>query len=353
MAAGGFRTFVAGETLDEDKINDFLMQGVLVFADATARDAAITAPVHGQVAFRKDSDVLEFYDSNDWVPLGLPGIEVEYLIVAGGGGGGGGFSGGGGAGGYRCNVVGEASGGGLLAEPRTFLPTGTYPLVVGAGGAASTAANVNGGTGTNSRFGIFFSQGGGGGQGTGGSTNPGLLGGSGGGNSVGGSTQPDNNFFGQGFSGGPGNGIVNSATGKAGGGGGAGQLGQTSEGGNGVSSSITGTATARAGGGGGVVGTNFAAAPGGTGGGGTGAKRQNSAATSGTANTGSGGGGGDFDVAPTQAAGAGGSGVVVLRVDSNVPVSFSGGVTHTTQTVGTRTAYIVTAAGPTDTVTIG
>jgi hypothetical protein len=39
------------------------MQGVLVFADATARDAAITAPVHGQVAFLKDTNETVFYDS--------------------------------------------------------------------------------------------------------------------------------------------------------------------------------------------------------------------------------------------------------------------------------------------------
>ena len=28
MAAGGFKEFVAGETLDQDEINDFLMLGV-------------------------------------------------------------------------------------------------------------------------------------------------------------------------------------------------------------------------------------------------------------------------------------------------------------------------------------
>jgi hypothetical protein len=42
MAAGGFKEFVAGETLDEDEINDFLMQGVLVFAGTAARGSAIT-----------------------------------------------------------------------------------------------------------------------------------------------------------------------------------------------------------------------------------------------------------------------------------------------------------------------
>jgi hypothetical protein len=69
MAAGGFREFIAGETLDEDAINDFLMQGVLVFAGTAARGSAITSPVEGQFAFLKDSDSVEFYDGSAWVPF--------------------------------------------------------------------------------------------------------------------------------------------------------------------------------------------------------------------------------------------------------------------------------------------
>jgi hypothetical protein len=43
MAAGGFREFVAGEILTEDLINDYLLQGVLVFAGTAARGSAITS----------------------------------------------------------------------------------------------------------------------------------------------------------------------------------------------------------------------------------------------------------------------------------------------------------------------
>jgi hypothetical protein len=53
MAAGGFREFVAGEILTEDLINDYLLQGVLVFAGTAARGSAITSPVEGQFAFLK------------------------------------------------------------------------------------------------------------------------------------------------------------------------------------------------------------------------------------------------------------------------------------------------------------
>ena len=77
MAAGGFKEFVAGETLDQDEINDFLMQGVLVFAGTVARGSAITAPVEGQFAFLKDSDALTFYDGTQWTELSTtPGAAV-------------------------------------------------------------------------------------------------------------------------------------------------------------------------------------------------------------------------------------------------------------------------------------
>jgi hypothetical protein len=48
MAAGlGFKTFTTGEVLTAADTNGYLMQGVLVFADAAARDAAITSPAGG------------------------------------------------------------------------------------------------------------------------------------------------------------------------------------------------------------------------------------------------------------------------------------------------------------------
>jgi hypothetical protein len=55
MAAGlGFKTFTTGEVLTAADTNGYLMQGVLVFADAAARDAAITSPAEGQFAYTKD-----------------------------------------------------------------------------------------------------------------------------------------------------------------------------------------------------------------------------------------------------------------------------------------------------------
>ena len=67
MAAGlGFKTFTTGEVLTAADTNGYLMQGVLVFATAAARDAAITAPQEGQYAFLKDSDALVYYTGSAW-----------------------------------------------------------------------------------------------------------------------------------------------------------------------------------------------------------------------------------------------------------------------------------------------
>jgi hypothetical protein len=55
----------------------------------------------------------------------------------------------------------------------------------------------------------------------------------------------------------------------------------------------------------------------------------------------------------TGTAGSGGSGVVIFALPIQASVSFSGGVSHTSTIVGVNRVYTVTAAGPTDTVTIG
>jgi hypothetical protein len=323
MAAGGFRTFVAGETLDEEKINDFLMQGILVFDDATARDAAITAPVEGQFAFLKSDDKLFFYDSVDWVEFETEPPRFDFLVIAGGGGGGRNGAGGGGAGGYRCSVDGENSGGGKPAVvPATFTLGETFRVTIGAGGAGRTGSGGNGLSGTLSEFYAFDSTGGGG---AGSQNTVASDGGSGGGRGDGTSApgQPRN---GQGFVGG--------GTTDRGGGGGASAAGSGFNGGNGVSSSITGTAVTRGGGGAATGGT------GGTGGGGN-------PGAAGGANTGGGGGGGTTN---TTDGANGGSGFVALKYPDTFTLTVGAGLTSSTSTAGGFKVTTFTAG--TDTVTV-
>jgi len=356
MAAGGFKEFVAGETLDEDEINDYLMQGMLVFAGTAARGSAITSPVEGQFTFLADTDTVEFWDGSAWVELAASPLAVDFLVIGGGGAGGGvgpfatlGGAGGGG-GGYRCSVTGEDSGGGASAETAVNLLLDTpYAIKVGAGGSPD---NARGGSGADSILGNIISIGGGGGAGEPSGGNSGLTGGSGGGKNA--TAAPGNGTTNQGFAGGGTAGVNTSGTG----GGGADAIGGnagTNNGGNGgagLSSSITGSSVGRAGGGGGgryLSGTGGTASDGG----GAGASSRVNG-TSGTVNTGGGGGGAGGDNGSTsRIGGSGGSGLIVLSVPSGYTASFTGGVSQTSATVGSNTVYTVTAAGPTDTVTIG
>jgi hypothetical protein len=246
---------------------------------------------------------------------------VDFLVIAGGGAGGSNISsynsggGGGGAGGYRTSY--STSGGGASAESKLTFNLGTvYTITVGAGGSGRSANTaLDGNVGTNSSISgtdlTTITSSGGGGGGKGNSTGTSILdGGSGGGGSSINSTAINggSGTVNQGYAGGNGLGVPNYS---GGGGGGAGAVGvnatSTRNGGNGgagLASSITGSSITRAGGGGGGrygSGTN---GTGGTGGGG------DAGANNGTTNTGS-GGGGAYD---NTASGAGGKGVVILRM---------------------------------------
>lgn len=60
----GFKTFATGEVLTASDVNNYLMeQSICVFADGTARDAAITSPEDGQFVFLTGSLTLQFYNS--------------------------------------------------------------------------------------------------------------------------------------------------------------------------------------------------------------------------------------------------------------------------------------------------
>lgn len=127
--------------------------------------------------------------SDDFEPL-IDLTNIEYLVVAGGGGGGLSdenerYGAGGGAGGLRTSVAGNPSGGGASAEsPISTLSAGSYPVVVGAGGAVES-------NGSNSSFASVTCTGGGGAEAgpasTSGAdgTNQGADGGSGGGGEAG------------------------------------------------------------------------------------------------------------------------------------------------------------------------
>ena len=271
--------------------------------------------------------------------------QVSYIVVAGGGGGGvGDFApsvtsragGGGGAGGFREDkspvtpyTASPLDGAGNISVTATG-----FPITVGGGGAAGvfSPAIDSGSSGSNSVFSTITSTGGGGGESAHKASAPGggKTGGSGGGGSAGGV-----NANGQGGNGNtppvsPAQGTNGGGAGNTGpnngasGGGGASAAGETytspfgndgGAGGAGVASSISGSSVTRSGGGGGggsqPTGTGGA---GGSGGGGAGGKASPVAGgVAGTANTGGGGGAGGGFGGSNHCAGAGGSGIVIIR----------------------------------------
>jgi hypothetical protein len=255
---------------------------------------------------------------------------VDYLIVGGGGGGGHHSGGGGGA-------------GGLVWRTGQTLTAGTYPAVIGSGGA--TNYNTSGSDGNNSTFNSNTALGGGGG-GCGGSSLAGRNGGSGGGGArgigPGSSTQNSTYGYGVGNSGAS-SGSNNGSPSYAGyGGGGAGGAGSNRIGGVGNSTfvgdaasttafllgavagtdssnvattgSSTGTLYIAAGGGGSDQNSGSSGdLQGGTGGGGAGSNSAGYSGTTARANTGSGAGGQGWNGGSVANSNSGATGIVIVR----------------------------------------
>jgi len=85
MAGAGYRTFEAAEVLTATNVQTFLQDQVIAtFANAAARDAAITSPSEGQHCFLRDVDALQFYTGSAWVPAGGSGgggFETNFLLM--------------------------------------------------------------------------------------------------------------------------------------------------------------------------------------------------------------------------------------------------------------------------------
>jgi hypothetical protein len=250
-------------------------------------------------------------------------IGVEYLIIAGGGGGGWDVGGGGGAGG--------------VLNGSTGIWPGTYNIGIGAGGAGKTGG---GGVSTTQlgyntyAIGLMAIGGGGGGNYSGGH---GSSGGSGGGGAgYGSTTYAGFGMKGQGFEGGCGINVANTAS-TGGGGGGAGGIGPSSV--NNAGGSTTGGVGIIST----IIGEHRSYGCGGRGGG----DNWTGPMINGTANT---GGGGDGAGNPNEGC-SGGSGIVILKMKNTNSATFSGGLTtYTCTNVACYNIYVVTAGAGTVTI---
>ena len=332
------------ESFESTRQADFLDTGFQ--PKGTNTDINTNGEVYFYIAFRMNPPALS-------IPTG----KMAFLNVAGGGGGGGKTSsgntrGGGGGGGGLKTSYGTLSGGGASAESNITLAAGTYTITVGAGGGKSTGSGTGISGGDSSIAGpsltTITSAGGGGG---GDFQVQGAAGGSGGGYGGAGGTGTTTCAGGagtasQGFNGGG----VNGGSGvDAGGGGGAGECGgfgvfrqaYGGVGGSGLMVTITSNGKYYAGGGGGGSDSNgLAPRLGGVGGGGYGASGPvggvGNISEPGVVNTGGGGGGEGSNGTP----GDGGSGVVVIRLNtSDYSGTTTGSPTITTDGVYTVLEY--------------
>tara|TARA_R110000824_G_scaffold345869_2_gene532580 strand:- start:1918 stop:2925 length:1008 start_codon:yes stop_codon:yes gene_type:complete len=76
MAGAGLKTWSTGDVLTASDVNTYLMeQSIMVFATATARDAAITSPSDGMFAYTTTTpaDTLSYYNGAAWVAVDLAG----------------------------------------------------------------------------------------------------------------------------------------------------------------------------------------------------------------------------------------------------------------------------------------
>ena len=63
----GYKTFNSGDVLTAAQVQGFLQdQAVMYFADATARDAAVTSPTEGMVVYLADTNFIQVYTGSVW-----------------------------------------------------------------------------------------------------------------------------------------------------------------------------------------------------------------------------------------------------------------------------------------------
>ena len=328
----------------------------------TQRNALTSAA--GDMIYNSTTSKVEHYNGSAWQSgTDITTFTVEFLVLGPGGGGGGGEphtggdqGGGGGAGRYRTSYgSGDISGGLSAVESDLTINKGVpIPVSIGAGGTGGTGSGVRGGNGSDTYFyNIFSISGGGGGSEEGYDDIPGKDGGSGGGQGKrnglhapsADATTGQPFYAGFGFRGG-----YSTAGNRGGsGGGGAGAVGSNGgqtyavAGGDGIDSSITGSAVGRGGGGGGgaASGNTVVSSPDGGGNGGS----NNTVATAGATNKGGGGGGGSCQSIGSASVGAaGGSGVVIIRYATSDVSSYSQtGLTISSSTDGSDTVLEITA----------
>ena len=87
MAITGTRQWVAGETVTAALVNQYLMRGVKVFANAATRDAAYGGAgeptlEEGEVCYLADTNQVLAYSGSAWSPVGDDAPDSDQIVLA-------------------------------------------------------------------------------------------------------------------------------------------------------------------------------------------------------------------------------------------------------------------------------
>ena len=87
MAITGTRLFVSGEVLTAANVNQFLMRGVKVFADAATRDAAYGGAgeptlEEGEVCYLISTNQVLAYSGASWIGVGVTNDDDQLVLAA-------------------------------------------------------------------------------------------------------------------------------------------------------------------------------------------------------------------------------------------------------------------------------
>jgi hypothetical protein len=167
----GYKTFLDDTVLPADDINGYLMQGILVFTDASDRDTSLVGNLReGQYAYLQSDKTTYVYSGTAWQRVGKQDVETTknfqsftasggtsvpdwgtkmYYLVVGGGGS-------------------NAANGGQVVQGDTAVTGGTSLTVTVGGTAANSSLAISGGStftatgaggvGTSSRQGVNGTQ---------------------------------------------------------------------------------------------------------------------------------------------------------------------------------------------------
>jgi hypothetical protein len=158
----GYKTFLDDTVLPADDINGYLMQGILVFTDASDRDTSLVGNLReGQYAYLQSDKTTYVYSGTAWQRVGKQDVEtvknfqsftasggtsvpdwatkMYYLIVRGGNAGG---NGGGGQG----TPGGAGGAGGQVLQGDVAVTGGTSLTITVGGAAANSSVAISGGS---------------------------------------------------------------------------------------------------------------------------------------------------------------------------------------------------------------